>query len=69
MFDISIEMANRDKIQRNQMLLGKTVFLRGREIVMDLILFDMTDFDIILGMDFLSHYEVGINYKKKKVWF
>lgn len=49
------------------MMLGKTMFLRGREMMVDLTMVDMLDFDIILGMDFLSHYRVKINCKKKKV--
>lgn len=43
------------------------MFLTGREIVVDLMVFDMSDFDIILGIDFLSYYRVNIDYKKKKV--
>lgn len=45
------------------------MFLRGREIVMDLIVFDMLDFDITLSMAFFSQYEVKIYYKKMEVWF
>lgn len=36
---------------------------------MDLIVFDMLECNIILGIDFLSQYEVEINNKKKKVQF
>lgn len=32
-------------------------------------MFNMFDFDVILGIDFLSKYGVEINYKKRKVWF
>lgn len=51
------------------MLLSKTVFLISQEIMVDSIMFHMLHFNIILGMDFLSHYRVEINYKKKKVQF
>lgn len=37
-------------------------------MVVDLIIFYMPNFDVILGMD-LSQYEVEIDYKKKKVHF
>lgn len=50
------------------MLLGKPIFLKGWEMVVDLIVFDMLDFNIILGMNFLSCYKVEIDYRKKKVW-
>lgn len=36
---------------------------------MDLIVMDMSDFGIIVGMDFLSTYKVEIDYRKKKVKF
>lgn len=35
----------------------------------DLIVFDMPDFNVILGMDFLSLYGAKIDYRKKKVRF
>lgn len=36
-------------------------------MVLNLIIMDMPDFDMILGMDFLSIYKVEIDSKKKKV--
>lgn len=57
MSNITIKMSDRDKIQSNQMLLSETMFLRGQEMVVDLVMFDMSDFDIMLDMDFFSHYE------------
>lgn len=38
-------------------------------MVVDLIVMDMPDFDIILGMDFLGKYGAKIDFKKKKIWF
>lgn len=51
------------------MLLNEIVFLRGWEIMVDLIVFDILDFDIIFAMDFLSQYRAKIDYKKKKILF
>lgn len=48
------------------MLIREIVFLGGKELVIDMIMMDMLDFDMILGMDFLSRYEVEIDCKKKK---
>lgn len=48
------------------MLIGETIILRSREVVVDLIIMDMLDFDITLGMNFLSRYGAKIYYKKKK---
>lgn len=36
-------------------------------MVMDLIVMDMSDFDVILDMDFLSRYRVKTDCRKKKV--
>lgn len=63
------EILDRDNIPCNQMLLGKTVALRGKEMEINLIVFDMSDFDMILGIDFLSLYRAEIDYRKKEVRF
>lgn len=65
MTDISIKILNGDKILSN-LILGKLVFLRDRETVLDLIVFDEPYFDIMLGMDFLHSYRVESDYKKKE---
>lgn len=38
-------------------------------MVVNLIIFNMPNFDMIMGIDFLSWYRVKIDYIKKKVWF
>lgn len=38
-------------------------------MVVDLIIIDMLDFNVILGMNFLRKYGIEINCKKKKVRF
>lgn len=53
----------------NQMSLGEIVTLRGWELALDLIVFDMFYFNVIWDMDLLSQYRVEINYKKKNVQF
>ncbi|KAL5578222.1 hypothetical protein UlMin_019921 [Ulmus minor] len=40
-----------------------------RELCADLVMLDMTDYDVILGMDFLSKYGAMIDYKDKIVGF
>lgn len=64
---IYIEMLYKDKVLSNQMLLYERVVLKGWELVVDLIVFNMLDFDVILGIDFLSKYGAEISCKKKKV--
>lgn len=51
------------------MSLGEIVTLRGWELALDLIVFDMFYFNVIWDMDLLSQYRVEINYKKKNVQF
>lgn len=62
-------MSDRDKVLSNQMLLDKFVVVRSRELVMDLVVFNMPNFTVILSIDFLSKYGTNIDCKKKKVWF
>lgn len=38
-------------------------------MMVDLIVFKVLDFNMILGMDFLGGYKVKIYYRKKKVQF
>lgn len=40
-----------------------------RELYSDLVVLDIHDYDIILGMDFLSKYGVSIECHKQKVVF
>lgn len=56
-----LEVPNRDKIYSSQMLI--------RETITNLIVIDMLNFDMILGMDFLNIYKVKIDYRKNKVKF
>lgn len=58
-----------DKILSDTILLGQIVTLKGWELLVSLILFKMPNFDMILGMDFISKYKVEIDCKKKKVRF
>lgn len=36
-------------------------------MIVHLIVFEILDFDVILGIDFLSWYRVEIDYRKRKV--
>ena len=43
------------------------VLIGGQEFPADLILLDMRDFDVVLGMDWLSRHRATLNCYKKKV--
>lgn len=64
---ISLEMSNGDKILSDNMLFYQAI--KGQELIVDLIVFKMPDFDMFLRMDFLSKCGAKINCKKKKVKF
>lgn len=38
-------------------------------MMVDLVIFYMSNFDLILGMDFLEQYRVEIDYQRKKFMF
>lgn len=59
-------MSNGNKLYNNQMLIKEIVTLNGQELVIDLTIIDMLDFDIILDIDFLKKYRVETYCKKKK---
>ena len=45
------------------------VVISERELSADLVMLDMTDYDVIFGMDFLSKYEATIDCQAKTVGF
>ena len=45
------------------------VIIKGREFMADLILLDIHDFDVILGMDWLSRHHATVDCYRKEVTF
>ena len=43
--------------------------MADRELYVDLIILDMYDYDVILGMDFLTKYNATIDCRKRRVTF
>lgn len=62
---INIEMPCDDKILSDNMLIDQTVVLKGQELIVDLIMFEMPSFDTILGMDFINRYRAKIDCKNQ----
>ena len=50
-------------------LFGCSVLIEGRELLVDLVLLDMMDFDVILRMDWLSQHYATVDYQSKEVIF
>ena len=77
---LDIEPVLLDEVCVVSLLLGKNLTSRfsfkkvpvkvaGREFLVDLIVLEMVDYDVILGMDWLSKYNATIFYCRKKVVF
>ena len=58
-----------DVMLSNYWLCAVTIFITGRELSVDLVILDMFDYDVIVGMDFLSIYGATINCKVRLVNF
>ncbi|XP_063944603.1 uncharacterized protein LOC135150927 [Daucus carota subsp. sativus] len=64
---LTIEVANQDKFSVSQFCPKCQLEILGHSFLADLIPFELGEFDVILGMDWLSLYKVKIDCKKKKV--
>ena len=45
------------------------VLIEGRELLVDLVMLDVMDFDVILGMDWLSQHFATVDYRRKWLIF
>ena len=53
----------------NLVLKSCIICIEGRELLADLVLLDMHDFDVILGMDWLASYHASVHCIEKEVVF
>ena len=58
-----------DSLDTDVVLLGCPVLIKGRELLVDLVLLDMMDFDMILGNDWLPQHYAIVDYRRKEVFF
>ncbi|KAM6567191.1 hypothetical protein CsatA_026319 [Cannabis sativa] len=58
-----------DLIMSNRWIQSLSFWIDGCALTANLIEFQLSDFDIILRMDFLSKYGATIDYKRKRVVF
>lgn len=62
-------------IPNTEILLSDVIYknciieITSRELKLDLVLLDVRDFDVILGMDWLTAYYVTFDCRNKKVVF
>jgi len=58
-----------NKVETNSIYVGVGVSLTGYQAELDMMPLELYDFDVILGMDWLSKYKNLINYYTKIVTF
>lgn len=56
-------------MQSSQIIHACPVQIDGRELFVDLVVLNMPDYKVILGMDWLTKYNACIDYRKKIVVF
>ncbi|KAL5582354.1 hypothetical protein UlMin_014796 [Ulmus minor] len=62
-------LPSRDVLVSTQWLRAVPVLVANRELYVDLIILNMYDYDVILGMDFLSKYNATIECRYRRVVF
>ena len=58
-----------DSLDSDIFLSNCPVLIEGRELLVDLVLLDVMDFDVILGMDWLSQHFGTVDCRRKEVIF
>ena len=68
-FELSVSIPIGDTSMTNLVLKSCIICIEGRELLVDLVLLDMHDFDVILGMDWLASYHTSVHCFEKEVVF
>ena len=66
---LSVSTPIGDTLMTNLVLKSCIICIEGRELLADLVLLDMHDFDVILGMDWLASYDASVHCFEKEVVF
>ena len=56
-----------DSLLTDRVVRDSRVLIGGQEFPADLVALDMRDFDVVLGMDLLSHHRATLDCYKKEV--
>ncbi|KAL5561945.1 hypothetical protein UlMin_031692 [Ulmus minor] len=65
----SLQLPSGATLLSDSWLQATPVIIDGRELYVDLVVLEMHDYDVILGMDWLSKYNAKIDCKKRRVLF
>ena len=68
-FELSINTPSGHVMCTDKVYKSCNVLVSSRELKANLVLLDMHEFDVILGMDWLSTFHASIDYFGKKVVF
>ncbi|RVW70653.1 Retrovirus-related Pol polyprotein from transposon 17.6 [Vitis vinifera] len=68
-FDLIVATLVGDSVVASRMLRNCIVMIGYREMPVDLVLLDLQDFDVILGMDWLASYHASVDCFEKRVTF
>ena len=68
-YDLSVATLIGDSLVCNSMLKSCVIQIEDRKMLADLILMDMYDYDVILGMDWLVAYHASVDCFRKEVVF
>ncbi|XP_073133837.1 uncharacterized protein [Henckelia pumila] len=63
----SISLPSGEELSSDLIIRGCSVQMQSHELLADLIILNMFDFDVIFGMDWLSRYEATIDCKRRTV--
>ena len=64
-----VSLPTRDLLLSDRVIRDSRVLIGGQEFPADLVAFDMRDFDVVLGMDWLSRHRATLDCYKKEVKF
>ncbi|KAL8126782.1 hypothetical protein AgCh_013900 [Apium graveolens] len=64
---MTVKLANQERVSVNQVYVNYEIEISGNKFCVDLIPFKLEEFDVILGMDWLSKHDAQIDYHNKKV--
>ena len=68
-YNLSVATPMGDSLVSNSMLKSCVIQIEDRQMLADLILMDMYEYDVILGMDWLAAYHASVDCFRKEVLF
>ena len=65
----SVMLPSGETVSSNQVIQNSPDIIDNRELLVNLIVLDMPEYDVILGIDWLRRYNASIDCKRKMVIF